>query len=257
MPTHIQFLGIAAFRIILPDDRVILIDPCLDSNQVSPVRVADLERVDLLLVTHLAVDHLGEAAAVAQRFGCPVVCGPEVKYFLKCQSVADGQFRTLPWHGQVNPLGIRIRSIPSMHASIRLAPDGQFLSGAPMGFMIYVDDETRIYHSGDTAIFSDLKLVGELYRPTVGLICACEMESEYLESLGLHDHYGNEMSGDEGALAAIWLGLDVAVCCHFLNPEGRADVAAFVKVLKSRAAEGRAPRPVVLRPGEVLHYPLI
>lgn len=257
MPTDIQFLGIAAFRLTLPDGRVILIDPCLDSNPASPLRVADLERVDLLLVTHLAVDHLGEAAAVAQKFGCPVVCGNEVKYFLKCQGVGHSQFRTLPWHGQVNPLGMRVRSIPSMHASIRVAPDGQFLSGPPMGFILYVDDQTRIYHSGDTAIFSDLKLIGELYRPTVGLLCACELESEYLQSLGLQDHYGNEMSGDEGALAAMWLGLDVAVCCHFLDPVGRADVAAFVKVLEARAAEGRTPRPVILRPGEVLRYPAL
>ena len=85
MSTHIKFLGIAAFEITLEDGRVVVIDPCLDENPVSPVKAADLERVDLVLVTHLAVDHLGEAAAIAQRFGCPEVCGAEVKYYLGCQ----------------------------------------------------------------------------------------------------------------------------------------------------------------------------
>ena len=250
MSIQIRCLGIAAFEITLADGRVVVIDPCLDSNPAGAVKAADLERVDLLLVTHLAVDHLGEAAAVANRFRCPVVCGKEVKYYLGCQGVDADQFRTVPWHGQVNPLGIRVRSVPSMHASVGLAPDGQWVSGPPMGFILYAADDCRIYHSGDTAIYSDLKLIGQLYQPDVGLLCACELEEAYLASLGLKDHYGNEMSGDEGALAARWLGLKIAICCHFLNPEGRADVQKFVEALNSEDG----PKPVVLRPGETFEY---
>ncbi len=255
MSTQIQFLGIAAFRITLPDGRVVVIDPCLSGNPASPLQPGDLERVDLLLVTHLAADHLGDAPAIARRFGCPVVCGKEVAYFMQQHGVDKQQFRTLPWHGQVNPLGIRVRSVPSMHASMGLSPDGVWLCGPPMGFILYADERTRIYHSGDSAIFSDLKLIGELYRPTVGLMCACELEEEYLLSLGLHDHYGNEMSGDEGALAAAWLGVEYALCCHYLHPEGREDVARFVSALQARAAEPGAPIPVILQPGETFVYP--
>ena len=159
MSTQIQFLGLGAFRITLSDGRVVMIDPCLERlNPVSPVKVMDLERVDSLLVTHLAGDHLGEAAAVAKRFRCPVVCGPEVKYFLTCQGVDPKQFRVLTWNAQTNPNGIRVRAVPSFHASVGLAPDGKWLSGAPMGFILYASDRCRIYHSGDTAIFSDLQL---------------------------------------------------------------------------------------------------
>jgi L-ascorbate metabolism protein UlaG (beta-lactamase superfamily) len=250
MSTHITFFGIAAFAITLPDSRVVLIDPCLDENPASPLKAPDLTRVDLVLVTHLAQDHLGDTAAIARRFGCPVVCGKEVAYFLRCQGVDPEQFRTLPWHGQVNPLGIRVRSVPSMHASVGLAPDGQWLSGPPMGFILYTED-CRIYHSGDSAIFGDMQLIGQLYQPNVGLLCACELEQEYLQSLGLKDHYGNEMSGDEGALAARWLGLDYALCCHYLDPDGRSDVEKFVAMLGSEDG----PRPVVLRPGQTFTYP--
>lgn len=251
MSVHIKFLGIAAFEITLPDGRVVLIDPYLDENPASPVTVADLKHVDLVLVTHLAVDHLGETAAIARRFGCPVVCGGEVKHFLTCQDVDPRQIRTVPWHGQVNPLGIRVRSVPSMHASMRLAPDGLWLSGPPMGFILYASDKCRIYHSGDTAIFGDLKLIGELYQPTIGLMCACELEEEYLLSLGLQDHFGNEMSGDEGALASMWLGLEYAICCHFLSPDDQPDVEKFVSILSS--TEG--PKPIVLRSGQTFVYP--
>ena len=269
MSTKIKFLGIAAFEITLPDGRVVLIDPCLDANPASPVRAVDssgsgpsdsilrtrrgqsLQRADLVLVTHLAADHMGDAAAIARKFGCPVVCGPEVRYFLGCQGVNPQQIRTVPWHGQVNPLGIRVRSVPSMHASVGIAPDGQWLAGPPMGFILYAAEDCRIYHSGDTAIFSDLQLIGQLYQPNVGLLCACELEQEYLASIGLQDHYGNEMSGDEGALAARWLRLEYAICCHFLDPDGRPDVEKFVSALAT--AEG--PKPIVLRPGQTFSYP--
>lgn len=251
MTTRIRFLGIAAFEITLDDGRVVLIDPCLDANPASPVRANQVEQCDLLLITHLAADHLGDSAAIAQRFGCPVVCGQEVRYYLECLGIERTQFRTVPWHGQVNPLGIRVRSVPSVHASVGLAPDGQWLSGPPMGFILYASDDCRIYHSGDSAIFGDLQLIGRLYQPTVGLMCACELEEEYLTSLGLQDHYGNEMSGDEGALAASWLGLEYAICCHFLDPDGREDVRKFVAMLSSM--EG--PKPVILRAGESFFYP--
>jgi len=263
MTTRIRFFGIAAFEITTSQGQVILIDPFLDENPASPVRVADLQRVDLVLATHLAVDHLGDTAAIARRFGCPVVCGPEVKAFLTQQGVDAGQIRTVPWGGQVNPAGIRVRAVECHHTSFRKAPDGQYLCGQPVGFIVYADPGVRIYHSGDTAIFSDLKLIGELYRPNIGLMCACELEKDYLESLGLKDHYGNEMSGDEGALAASWLGVEVAILCHYLKAGDQEDIRKFFAILEKPGAQrgaGRGPGekpltlPLALQPGEVFEY---
>lgn len=241
MSTKIRFLGIAAFEIITPEGFHILIDPYLDENPASPVKVSGLERVDLILVTHLALDHLGDAAAVQKRFDCPVVCGPEVKVFLSEQGVDASMVRTVPWGGQVNPSGIRVRGVECRHTSFRVSPKGNYLSGQPLGFIVYVEPGVRIYHSGDTTIFSDLKLIGELYRPTVGLMCACELEQEYLLSLGLKDHYGNEMSGDEGALAAEWLGVKHAILCHYLSKENHEDVDLFLRHIQRYNSEAHRP----------------
>jgi len=255
MTTHIRFLGIAAFEITNSLGQVVLIDPFLDENPASPLKVDDLKRVDLILVTHLAYDHLGDAAAISKKFSCPVVCGPEVKVFLTQQGVDPDLIRTVPWGGQVNPAGIRVRAVECHHTSFRKAPNGEYLSGQPLGFILYADPGVRIYHSGDTAIFSDLKLIGELYRPNIGLLCACEIEKGYLEHLGLKDHYGNEMNGDEGALAAIWLGLEVAVICHYLKAGNQDDLRKFFAILENRCS-GEPPqtRPVALQPGEVFEY---
>ena len=251
MSTHIRFWGIAAFEITNSAGQVILIDPFLDENPASPVKAADLERVDLILVTHLAYDHLGDTAAIAKRLNSLVVCGPEVKVFLTQQGLDGIQIRTVPWGGQVNPLGIKVRAVECRHTSFRISPEGQYLSGQPLGFILEAEPGVRIYHSGDSAIFSDLKLIGELYRPNIGLLCASEIEKEYLEKLGLFDHYGNEMSGDEGAMAAMWLDLEYAIICHYLDPEGREDVTNFFETLEHLGFEGTS---LALKPGETIEY---
>jgi L-ascorbate metabolism protein UlaG (beta-lactamase superfamily) len=255
MTTRIRFFGIAAFEITNSQGQVILIDPYLDDSPVSPVKVRDLQRVDLVLATHLALDHLGDTAAISRQFQCPVVCGPEVKAFLTQQGADPGLIRTLPWGGQVNPCGLRVRAVECHHTSFRQAPNGQYLTGQPLGFILYADPGVRIYHSGDTAIFSDLKLIGELYRPNIGLLCACELEKDYLEQLGLKDHYGNEMSGDEGALAAMWLGLEIAIICHYLKLDDQEDIRKFFSILENRrSGEESLAKPLALQPGEVFEF---
>jgi L-ascorbate metabolism protein UlaG (beta-lactamase superfamily) len=255
MTTKIRFLGFAAFEITNSLGQVILIDPFIENNPVCPVKVSGIEKVDLILVTHLAYDHLGDSAVIQKKFNCPVVCGPEVKEFLELQGVDPSMVRKVPWGGQVNPCGIRVRAVECHHTSFAKAPNGQYLCGQPLSFIVYADPGVRIYHSGDTAIFSDLKLIGELYRPNIGLLCACEIEREFLESLGLKDHYGNEMSGDEGALAAKWLHLEYAVICHYLSPDGQPDVEKFFNILENCHSDDQPViTPLALRPGEVLEY---
>ena len=175
--------------------------------------------------------------------------------FLTQQGADPSLMRTLPWGGQSNPCSIRVRAVECHHTSFRQAPNGEYLSGQPLGSIVYPDPGVRIYHSGDSAIFSDLKLIGELYKPNIGLITACELENEYLQRFGLKDHIGNEMNGDEGALAAMWLGVEYAIICHYLNPDGREDVQKFINILTNRHSDaGPLVKPLALQPGEVWEY---
>jgi L-ascorbate metabolism protein UlaG (beta-lactamase superfamily) len=256
MDTRIKFFGLAAYEITNNHGQKILIDPCLDGNPASPVKTTDLEKVDLLLITHLAFDHLGDAAVIAKKFHCPVVCGGEVKQALGSRGVDKEQIRTLSWGVQLQVSGIRVRSIMSRHSSMGFDDSGNFLTGFPMGFIIYADPDARIYHSGDTAIYSDLRLVGELYRPNIGLISCCEVEKSFLEKHGIRDHYGSEMNGDEGAMAASWLGVDYALCNHYLSPENHADIDRFVSILNSRTSDDKLlVKPVVLSAGQTFFFP--
>lgn len=256
MTTSVRFLGFAAFEITTPEGTVVLIDPFLKDNPVSPLEIHDLERVDLILVTHLAADHLGDAAEIAIAHHAPVICGPEVKVFIEEQGVNPDQITAVPWGVQVVAAGIQVRAVECHHTSFRKSPKGNYLSGPPLSFIITTEPDVRIYHSGDTALFSDLKMIGELHCPNVGLMCACKLEDTYMASLSLDNYLENEMNGSEGAIAAHWLGVDTAVICHYMNPDGQRDVEDFFAKIKEFEVELTRPMTALAPPpGDVITFP--
>ncbi|MEW5814004.1 MAG: MBL fold metallo-hydrolase [Spirochaetota bacterium] len=256
MAVKIQFLGAAAYRITTGTGKVILIDPFLDKNPVSPVKVDDLKQVDLVLVTHLAFDHLGDTAVIAKQFGCPVFCGAEVQYWLMRKNISQSQLRAMCWGLQLVEQDIRVRAVASMHTSAAVLDDGQFISGPPMGFIVYPEPGIRVYHSGDSAIFSDMKLIGELYRPNIVLISCTLPPAEFLASYGYGKIHANEMTADEAALAARWLRAEYALSNHYFTARGNRDVDRFTTILNCLHSDESPPvRPVVLEPGEVFTYP--
>ena len=72
MATTIRFFGVAAYEIITGDGRHILMDPFLDENPGSPIRSDELERVDLIIISHAPFDHLGDTEKIARRTGAPL-----------------------------------------------------------------------------------------------------------------------------------------------------------------------------------------
>lgn len=219
MATQIRFFGVAAYELITGQGQHILLDPFLDENPGSPVKSADLEQVDLVLVSHAAFDHLGDTEAIARRTGAPVVCGGEVKAYLTAKGISADQVRATTWGIAVEVAGIKVQPVECHHWSQLQMPDGTYASGVPMGFVVYADPGVRFYHYGDTAIFSDLRLIGELYQPTIGCV-GITNPVEILSRIGGAGHMlSAEMSPREGALAAQWLGLDIVLPCHYINPD--------------------------------------
>lgn len=251
MPTQIRFLGVAAYEIITSQGKHILFDPYLDGNPGGVIKSTDLERVDLILVSHAAVDHLGDAYKIAQRTGAPVVCGGEVKQYLLAKGMPEKQIHASIWGVAIRVAGFKIQPVECHHWSQLRLPDGTFASGQPLGFVVEVDPGVRFYHYGDTALFSDLKLIGELYKPTIGCI-GITNPPEILKTLVMAGELlSGEMNPQEGALAARWLGLETVLPCHYNDPDNE-DVRQFNECLEEARARGeRVPNSVVLRPGEV------
>jgi L-ascorbate metabolism protein UlaG (beta-lactamase superfamily) len=121
------------------------------------------------------------------------------------------------------------------------------VTGTPLSFIVEPEPGVRIYHFGDTAIFGDLRLIGELYRPTIGLI-GCTHPKQLPEPVlaGPGRLVTGEMSPAEGALAAELLGVDVAVATHYLDVDDD-EVREFLALVREKDTTGRrlalAPAP--------------
>ncbi|HLI59049.1 MAG TPA: MBL fold metallo-hydrolase [Solirubrobacteraceae bacterium] len=226
MSTRIRFLGIAGYEIV-SDAHRILVDPCLSAQSNPPLTPDELEAPDVILVSHAAFDHYGDTAAIAQRTGAPVVCGADVRLALLEHGIPHGQIRQTTWGIVVEVGGVVVRPVECHHwSSIRLA-DGSTVTGSPMAFIVEPEPGVRIYHYGDTALY-DMRLIGELYEPTVGLL-GCAQPLELVDETAAGRLLTGEMSPDEAARAAEMLGVQVAVASHYL--ERTPEVDEFVRLV--------------------------
>jgi L-ascorbate metabolism protein UlaG (beta-lactamase superfamily) len=251
--TRIRFLGVAAYELVTNDGRHILIDPFIDDNPASPIKHDQFERVDLIIVSHAAYDHLGDTEHIARRYGAPVICGGEIKNYLMAKGLPGEQIRATTWSIAVEVAGVKVYPVECHHWSQLKMPDGSFASGVPMSFVVYLND-CRFYHYGDTAIFSDLKLIAQLHKPTIGCVGITQPWEIVPRSIGPGKLLTGEMSPTEGALAAQWLGLKTVLPCHYCDPdhpEAKRDLDAFGKSLRAAKRAGkRVPRSVLMRAGE-------
>ena len=199
---RLRFFGVAAYELITASGQRVLVDPFLDDCPGNPVPSDQLERVDLVVVSHAAMDHLGDTGKIARKHGCPVICGGEVKAFLMAQGIPGTQIRATTWGIKVRVAGVDVQPVECHHWSQIRMPDGTFASGVPMAFVIDIGGGHRFYHYGDTAIFSDMKLQAELYQPTIGALGIAN-PLEILHRFPMPgEMMTSELSPREGLLAA-------------------------------------------------------
>jgi L-ascorbate metabolism protein UlaG (beta-lactamase superfamily) len=255
MSVTLQFFGAAGYLITTANGKRVLIDPFLDNNIYSPIKSQELDRVDLLLLTHAAVDHLGDAPKIIVQHRCPVICAKDVMHLLvKYHGIDPDLFRVTIWGFLLEEAGVRVRTLESHHWSFAVAPDGELLSGPALGFIIEAAPDIRIYHPGDTALTYDMKLWGELYKPTVGLMHVTIPEGKGVSLPHMVCYKTGELSPQEAFLASQWLGLRHIVVSHYIDP-GCPDVEEFVRVAKAMDRNsGFAPRVTVMKLGEILEF---
>ena len=240
MGTTLRYLNFSGFEIVTHDGFTLVVDPFLSGSEShgipsSPVALEDLAHTDLVLVSHGAFDHLGQAVAIVQRSGATLACGSDVRLHALAQGVPDERIAYLLSGCSVDFGGATVKALDVRHISLFQSGD-RWLSGQPLSFMIRLPGGPTIYHSGDTSLFSDLKLFGELHRPDVALLCVGGVRSHGFEVVPLPP--------DEAALALEWLGASLAVPMHF-----RPDSDAAARFAAAVAARGSA-RVHVMEPGQ-------
>jgi L-ascorbate metabolism protein UlaG (beta-lactamase superfamily) len=166
MPNSIKWLSHSFFRVETSKGKVIFIDPWITNNPLCPVKLEDINKADLVLVTHDHFDHSANVADIANKTGATVVGCPETVGKLKTgQGLPEGQ--VVFWGIGMNIGGtarvgdISITMTQAFHSSE---------TGVPTGYIVKLEDGTTIYHAGDTGIFSSMKLLGELYNIDIALL---------------------------------------------------------------------------------------
>ncbi len=158
----LTFLGHSAWYIEGSDVRLV-IDPFLTDNPQSKFKPGDLN-VDYVLLTHGHGDHLGDGIEMAKQNNAVVVAPYELATY--CQEKGVENVHPMHIGGGYNfPFG-RVKLTIAHHGS--MAPDGTY-TGNPCGFLVTVDGKT-IYHAGDTGLFYDMKLIGEMNTIDVALL---------------------------------------------------------------------------------------
>jgi L-ascorbate metabolism protein UlaG (beta-lactamase superfamily) len=166
---RITYFGHSTFSLTIPSGHVALIDPWLKTNPRCPESLKKLDRVDAIFLTHAHSDHLGDLLDLAKQFRPKLVAN-----FETCLWLAGKGFEKLisPMNkGGSQQVGdFNVTMTHAMHSN-SIEDDGEVVyAGEPAGYIVRLPGDVTLYHAGDTAVFGDMKLIAELYRPQIALL---------------------------------------------------------------------------------------
>ncbi|BAL81408.1 metal-dependent hydrolase [Caldisericum exile] len=163
--SKILYLGHATV-VIINDFGNIVIDPFFTGNPLNPMKVEEC-KAKYILITHGHSDHLGNAAQIAKNNDATVVAVYEIAHYLESFGVKN--LVQMNIGGTVSFDKFSVKMVPAVHSS-SIAVNGSLIyGGVPAGFVIKLEDLT-IYHAGDTALFSDMSIIGSQFSIDVAFL---------------------------------------------------------------------------------------
>jgi len=204
----------------------VLFDPFFEGNRFAP-DWRTIPRPDIIAVTHDHGDHLGQAVVLAKTTGARIACIFDLAFWFIDQGVPAGQILNhgSGWSvdGTVEEKGARLTMTEAVHSCA---------IGAPVGYVLQLPGGLTIYHSGDTALFGDMALIGQRFKLDVAML---PIGGTFT------------MDGEQAAKACALLGAKTAIPMHYATFPALAPTAdVFVRALAEHAPACRA---LVLEPG--------
>lgn len=228
----LTWLGHATFKIQTPEGKTILIDPWVEGNPSCPDVLKKFDKIDLMLITHAHFDHIADAVALARKHRPAVVAVWETCQWLASKGVEN--MVDMNKGGTEKVAGFEVTMVHADHSCGILDEAKILYGGEPCGYVVRFGNGLTLYHAGDTAVFGDMKIIAELYRPAL----AC---------LPIGDRY--TMSPREAAYAIRLLGVKAVIPMHY----GTFPILTGTpEKLKELTQDIKGLEIIALKPGESL-----
>ncbi len=162
------WLGHGTFLFRSRDGTRILLDPWLATNPACPESAKRIHELELLLLTHGHDDHTADAIAIARTTRARAIAPYELALWLQ----QKGLQHVTPMNpgGTLSAFGLSITMVPAVHSSSVVEDGRSVYVGLAAGYVIRFEDGLTVYFAGDTAIFSDMRLIAELYHPAIAFL---------------------------------------------------------------------------------------
>lgn len=228
-PLAFTWLGHATFLFRSPGGKRVLVDPWITGNPAAPASAKTIGEIDLILLTHGHSDHTGDAVAIARATGAQVVAPYELSVWLESKGLQ--RVTGMNPGGTLRMLGLSITMVPAVHSSSIVDDGATRYVGLATGYVIRFENDLTIYYAGDTSVFGDMRLIGELYAPVIGF-------------LPIGDLY--TMGPAQAAKACELVGVKQVVPMHYGTFPALTGTPAELRAL----VEPRGVQVLELKPGE-------
>jgi L-ascorbate metabolism protein UlaG (beta-lactamase superfamily) len=230
---RIAYFGHSTFSLTTPSGQTALIDPWVMTNPFCPAALHDVARLDTIFLTHAHTDHLGDLLALAKQHRPKIVAIFETCLWIESKGFQD---ETCPM-GKGGSQKVGDFEVTMTHAfhSNSIDDNGvRHYGGEPAGYVIRMPGGFTLYHAGDTAVFGDMKLIGELYKPHIAM-------------LPIGDRY--TMGPREAAYAIRLLGVKRVIPMHYAT---FPFLTGTVEELRKETRKIKGLKIHALKPGEEL-----
>jgi L-ascorbate metabolism protein UlaG (beta-lactamase superfamily) len=165
----ITYYGHAAFGLTTPSGQVAIIDPWVMTNPKCPDKLKTVKRLDAIFLTHAHSDHLGDLLELAKQHKPKVMAIFETYEWV--ESKRTGATAVPISKGGSQTIGdFKVTMTHAFHSN-SIEEDGKKIyAGEPGGYIVRLPGQVTLYHAGDTTVFGDMKLIGELYKPDIALL---------------------------------------------------------------------------------------